>query len=133
MLTGMMLDNDVFTNVEVSNGRLLNDGDHTVVAGIALPGLQDNLGINKDTYEIPDYVEIKSNGKKIFEMTNTVTIATNEIFNKIDTDKLDSVDELSDSLDELNNAMSQLINGSSKLYKGLDTLLEKNPASLLMV
>lgn len=125
MLTGMMLDNDVFTNVEVSNGRLLNDGDHTVVAGIAFPGLQDNLGINKDTYEIPDYVEIKATVKD-FEMTNTVTIATNEIFNKIDTDKLDSVDELSDSLDELNNAMSQLINGSSKLYKGLDTLLEKS-------
>ncbi len=46
MLTGMILDNDVFSNVEVSNGKLLNDGDHTVIAGIAFPGLQSNLNLD---------------------------------------------------------------------------------------
>ena len=38
MLTGMMLDNGVFSNVEVTNGKLINDGDRTIVAGIASPG-----------------------------------------------------------------------------------------------
>lgn len=37
MLTGMILDNDVFTNVEVTNGKLINDGSRTVVAGSRFP------------------------------------------------------------------------------------------------
>ena len=33
MVTGMVLDNERFTNVEVSNGKVINDGDRTIVAG----------------------------------------------------------------------------------------------------
>ena len=125
MITGMLLDNDIFTNVDVSNGKLINDGNRTVIAGIAFPGLQSNLNVDKEKFEIPDYVEITADVKD-FEMTNTVTIATNEIFNRLNTDKLDSVDELTDSLSELTSAMDQLMNGSSQLYDGLCTLLEKS-------
>lgn len=125
MLTGMLLDNDVFTNVEVSNGKLINDGNHTVVAGIAFPGLQDDLNVDKEKLEIPDYVEITADVKE-FEMTNTVTVATGELFGKLNTEKLDSADELTDSLDELSSAMSQLMDGSSQLYDGLCTLLDKS-------
>ena len=32
MLTGVVLDNDVFSNVSVSNGKIVNDGDRTIVA-----------------------------------------------------------------------------------------------------
>lgn len=125
MLTGMLLDNDVFTNVEVSNGKLMNDGNRTVIAGIAFPGLQSNLKVEKDRFEIPDYVEIRASVRN-FEMTNTVTIATNEIFSRLNTEKMDSVDELADSLDELTDAMNQLMDGSSQLYDGLCTLLDKS-------
>lgn len=125
MLTGMLLDNDVFTNVDVSGGKLVNDGDHTVVAGIAFPGLQSNLNVDKEKLEIPDHVEITADVKN-FEMTNTVTIATNEIFSRINTDELNSADELTASLDTLSDAMSQLMDGSSQLYNGLSTLLDKS-------
>ncbi len=125
MITGMLLDNDIFTNVDVSNGKLINDGSRTVIAGIAFPGLQSNLNVDKEKFEIPDYVEITADVKN-FEMTNTVTIATNEIFSRLNTDELDSVNGLTDSLGELNSAMDQLMNGSSQLYDGLCTLLEKS-------
>ncbi len=125
MLTGMMLDNDVFTNVEVKNGKLINDGDHTIVAGIAFPGLQNNLNISEKKFSVPSYVEITAEVKN-FALANTVTVATNEIFNRVDTDKLNSVDDLSDSLDELSDAMTKLLDGSSKLYDGLCTLLTKS-------
>lgn len=32
-LTAALLDNDVFTNIEVTNGKFLDDGDRTVVVG----------------------------------------------------------------------------------------------------
>lgn len=125
MLSGMILDNDSFTNVEVSNGKLINDGDRTIVAGIAFPGLQDNLAVDSDQLEIPDYVEITAD-VTAFEMSNTITVATNEVFNDIDTDELDSMDDLKDSLHELTDAMEQLMDGSSQLYDGLCTLLDKS-------
>lgn len=125
MLTGMMLDNGVFSNVEVTNGKLINDGDRTIVAGIAFPGLQSDLNISEDKLSIPSYVEITADVKN-FKMTNTVTLATNEIFNKLDTGKMDSVDGLTDQLDELSGGMAKLLDGSSKLYDGLCTLLDKS-------
>ena len=120
-----VLDNGVFSNVEVTNGKLINDGDRTVVAGIAFPGLQSDLNISEDKLSIPSYVEITADVKN-FKMTNTVTLATNEIFNKLDTGKMDSVDGLTDQLDELSGGMAKLLDGSSKLYDGLCTLLDKS-------
>lgn len=125
MLTGMLLDSDTFRNVEVSHGKLLNDGDRTAVIGIAFPGLQENLGIDKDKVEIPDYVEITADVTD-FELGMTVTIATNEIFNELDAAKIDSADGLTSSLNELTDGMQQLMDGSSALYDGLCTLLDKS-------
>ena len=125
MLTGMLLDNNNFRNIEVSNGKLINDGDHTAVMGIALPGLQENLGIGKDKLDIPDYVEIIADVTD-FNFGMTVTIATNELFNNLDTAKLNSADGLTDSIGELSDGMKQLLDGSSALYDGLSTLLDKS-------
>lgn len=125
MLTGIILDDDIFRNVEVTNGKLINDGMRSVVAGAAFPGLQESLGLDKNDLEIPEYIEITADVTD-FRMGMTATIATNEIFNEINTDKLDSDDELSDSLSELTEAMTRLEDGSSALYDGLCELLEKS-------
>lgn len=125
MLTGLMLDNDVFTNVEVSNGKLINDGDRTVVAGFALPGLKENLALDSSKIEIPDYVEVTADVKN-FSLTTTLTLATNSLFNEFDTSKLNTADDLQTQLNELTSGMSKLIDGSSELYGGLTTLLSKS-------
>ncbi len=125
VITGMILNNDNFRNIEVSNGGLINDGDRTIVAGMAFPGLSDNLDLKEDTPEIPDYVEITADVTS-FELGSSITIATNELFNKVDLDKVENLDDLSGSLDELTDAMNQLIDGSLELYKGLATLQEKS-------
>lgn len=125
MLTGMLLDNNTFTNVEVSNGKVINDGDRTIVIGLAFPGLQENLGIDKEEFEIPSYVEITADVTD-FSLGITVTVASNTLFNEIDTEKIDSISDLSDSMTELNDAMTKLLDGSSSLYNGLCTLLDKS-------
>ena len=124
MLTGLMLDNDVFSNVSVTNGKIINDGDRTIVAGFALPGLQENLNLSKDKFEIPDYIEVTADVKN-FALTTTLTLATNSLFNEFDTSKLNSADDLQAQLNELTSGMTKLINGSSELYNGLTTLLSK--------
>ncbi len=125
MITGLMLDNDIFTNVNVTNGKLINDGDRTIVAGFVLPGMQENLNLDKEKLELPDYIEITADAKD-FEMTNTVTIAANDMLNMVNTDNLDSVDDLDNAIKQLTDAMTALCDGSDKLYGGLCTLLNKS-------
>lgn len=125
MMTGMLLDNNNFKNVEVSNGKVINDGDRTAVIGLALPGFQENLAIDKDKFEIPSYVEVTADVTD-FSLGMTVTMATNTLFNNIDTENIDSLSDLSDSMAKLDDAMAQLLDGSSALYDGLCTLLDKS-------
>jgi putative membrane protein len=125
MLTGILLDNDIFTNVEVTNGKLINDGDRTAVIGIAFPGLQSDLALDREKVDIPDYVEITADAQN-FELGMTVTLATTEVFGQLDTQQLGDLDELTDSMDQLTDAMDALLDGSSQLYDGLCTLLDKS-------
>lgn len=125
MLTGMVLDNEKFTDIKVTNGKIVNDGTHTTVVGFAFPKMQENLNIDKDVLAIPDYVEITADVKD-FALETTVTVATNQLFNEVKTDGIASVGDLSESMGSLTKGMSALIDGSSKLYDGIDTLLEKS-------
>lgn len=124
MLTGVMLDTDVFRNVTVTNGKLENLGNTIAVIGVALPGMQENLGISKDDFNIPDYVEITADVTS-FDMEPTLTIATTSLFDNLNTEDLD-FDNLKEQAHKLVDGMTQLMDGSSKLYDGLNTLLEKS-------
>ncbi|MBD9139141.1 MAG: hypothetical protein EGQ75_02655 [Clostridiales bacterium] len=124
MLTGMILDNDTFQNVQITNGKLVNDGDRTVVVGLAFPGLQENLNLSRDDLSIPDSVEITADVTN-FSLGMTVTLACNDLFSKLGDVDLTSLDSTS-ALDQLTGAMDQLLSGSSSLYEGLSTLLDKS-------
>lgn len=124
MLTGMILDNDTFRNVTVTNGKLVNDGDRTVVVGLAFPGLQENLNLSRDQLSIPSSVEITADVTD-FSLGMTVTLACNDLFSQLGDVDLGSLDAAG-SLNKLTDAMDQLLNGSSALYDGLTTLLDKS-------
>lgn len=125
MLTGLLLDNEVFSNVAVTNGKLINDGDRTAVVGIALPGMQESLGLDQEKLELPGFVEITADAEN-FQLGMTVTIATSEIFKEFDEKRLDSFGALDESLTQITDAMEQLLDGSDALHEGLSTLLAKS-------
>ena len=125
VVTGIMFENQNFKNIQITNGKMLDDGEHTSVMCFALPGLQDNLKIEKEKLDIPQSAKISADVTN-FEMAETMTLATNEIFSGIDDSKLNKAEDLEQSLDQLEEAMSQLMDGSSALYDGLDLLLEKS-------
>lgn len=124
MLTGMILDDDTFQNVQITNGKLVNDGDRTMVVGLAFPGLQENLNLSRDDLSIPDSVEITADVTN-FSLGMTVTLACNDLFSQLGDVDLTSLDSTS-ALDQLTGAMDQLLSGSSALYEGLSTLLDKS-------
>lgn len=126
-LTGTLLDSDRFTNVSVTNGKLVDDGDHTVVVGMAFPGLQESLDLDSDTLELPAYVEISADVTD-FALDTTLTVVTNSVFSDADEDALDdsALGDLSGDMDKLTDAMIQLMDGSGELYDGLNTLLSSS-------
>ena len=129
MLTGMLLDNSVFTNVTVTNGKIINDGNRTIVAGLALPGLSEDLGLTDSDVEIPDSVTVTADVTD-FSLGITVTLATNELFGGDAFDELSDFDisditELLSEEGEIGQAVTSILDGASALYDGLSTLLTK--------
>lgn len=125
MLTGLILDGDNFSNVEINAGKVISDGSRYVAVGLAFPGLSDDLAIDSDDVDIPDYVEISADTES-FSMSNTVTVATNSVFSSVDPDALDDLDKLTDAADQLDDGMKQLMDGSAALYEGVGTLLDRS-------
>lgn len=123
MLTGMIMDNEVFSNIEVTNGKIVNEGEKTIVTGLAFPGLADDLGLtNSSDIDIPGYFEVTADVKD-FAMKNTITVGTTSVFDTFNTDKFDS-GELRSDVDKLTDGMEDLIDGSSELYDGVEELLD---------
>lgn len=127
MLTGLLLDSDRFTNVTVSNGKLFCDGSHTAVVGVAFPGLQEDLAMEKERLDIPDYVEIEADVKD-FSLATAVTVASSGLFDQLDDETLEKLElgEITDGIGRMTDAMDQLMDGSSQLYDGLCTLLDSS-------
>lgn len=123
-LTGMILDNDILRNITITDGKLINNGDNTVLIGCALPGLKESLNIG-DELDIPSGFEIEADVKG-FSVETIMTYVTNELFNEIDTDVSDI--DLADKIDEITEASTALCTGSSKLYDGISKLLNKSDA-----
>ncbi|MDO4672259.1 MAG: hypothetical protein Q4A76_05060 [Porphyromonadaceae bacterium] len=125
MLSGMMLSNDHFSNVAVTNGKVINDGDKCIVMGFALPGMQQNLGVSKSQIDLPSYIEITADVKD-FELETTMHFASNDIFSQVDFSEIGSMDDLTAQLNKFTQAANQLVDGSSALYSGLSELLQKS-------
>ena len=113
MASGVVLDDDKFSDVEVSTGRVMNESGSSVCLGIALPGMQDNLALDRDMIDIPESVVIKAKTTD-FKIDGTYTVALTGLLEDIDTD----TDELTDKLDELESALGKLSDASTKLVKG---------------
>lgn len=121
LLTSMTLDNSVCSNVEVENGKVINDGQKSMVVGYALPGLSESLELGNTGVSIPNYVKVTCDAEK-FEMGGTMTVATSSLLSDLDVGSIDSMDDLEDALDQLQSAAGELQDGSVKLQEGADKL-----------
>lgn len=122
VMTGMILDNDNFSNIKVSSGKVINDGSHSVVTGVVFPGLGTNLDMEDD---FDDYLEIEADATD-FTMNETYCIATNSVFSRLDLSNVDDLDDLTEAMDDLDDATNKLLDGTSDLYDGVTELYDKS-------
>ena len=126
-VTALIMDSDYFSNVEVENGRVINDGTRNIVIGMALPGLEDSLKLTSlemfDEINIPGYVEVTADATD-FQLSLTATAISNGLLSEVDTKNLNDVDDLKEGIDDLVTASTELVDGSGELSEGVQTLTD---------
>ena len=124
VMTAMVLPEDSFAHIKVTNGRCMSFEGQNMVLGYAIPGLADSLQLEEfeptEEVEIPSYVEVECDAQD-FELSFTATVVTNGLFKDIKDDDLDDIDELTDNMKELNDATSEMVDGAGKLLEGTET------------
>ena len=96
-----LLPADVFSHVEVTNGKLISMGDQNLAVGTAFPGLEESLKLADyeptEDLDLPDYVEISADVKDS-ELSFTSTIVTPGLISEIELSDLPDADSLTYSM-----------------------------------
>ena len=118
---GSIIDNKNNKNIEITNGKEIDNGSKTMVFGIAMPGMQESLGISKNDIEITNKVEITMDATD-FKMNETYCFASPKIIEENDLDMFDKLDKVYEMANELKDASSKLVDGSNQLSDGAKKL-----------
>lgn len=118
-VTGMILPGENFSDVEVKNGRVINDGSKNIVIGYGLPGLKESLKIDDSdiSKKLTDDFTITAKAEK-FELGNTYTYVSSSLFNNDDFDDFEKIEDLEEKLDELSDSSKKLVDGAFDLKDG---------------
>lgn len=123
VVCGTIFQNTENKNIEITNGKIVNDGTKTMVLGIALPGMQESLNISNKTVNLPNKVEISMETSK-FEQNNIITFVTPKIFDE--SISFDKLNELYSKVNEIQNASKQLEEGANALKEGTAEFADKS-------
>lgn len=123
VMTGMIVSDD-FTNIEVTNGKVISDGKNNIVVGMAMPGLHESLqkedGDFDSEIEFPDYVEVSADVEN-FSLEMTASVAMSGLLSDMNLSDVDLTD-LENSINDLSDGSEQLEDGSKQIKDGLGTL-----------
>jgi len=126
MASGVSLSNEHFSNIRVENGKVINNGDSSIVMGYALPGMKENLGVGDGPLGIPEDVVIKANTDS-FRIDGTYSIAMTGLLaesgiEEMTDDAAGMAAALESCLAQLSSAANQLVSGSSELANGISQI-----------
>lgn len=120
-LSLLFLDPEVFSDVEVTNGKVIESENQSIAVGYACPGLAESLKLTEyeptKEMDIPDYVEINADVTD-FKLEFTATMVSSGLFEDVDEDDLKDADDLADSMEEMQDASGELLDGIGKLLDG---------------
>ena len=116
VVAGTVIDNN-FKNVNITNGKIIDNGNKKMAIAMCFPGLQESLGISKDKIDIPNTIELTMDAED-FEMNNIISYATPKLVSEVDLDMFDNLDDIYAQANKLQDASNQLVEGTDKLNEG---------------
>lgn len=124
VISGAMLDNDVFSNVTVTHGKAVDDGNRTIVGGVAMPGMKYNIdpsGSLSEIQQIPEYIEISADADE-FELSMTLSLVMPMDLSDVNLSSFDGYSSIGDDVNALVGAANTLEEGGNKLASGSNEL-----------
>ena len=125
VVAGTIVKNENNQNITISNGKVIDDGTKTTVIGMAMPGLQESLGVSVDEVEIPSNIEITMDATD-FETNGIFSYVTPKVLEEEDINAFDKLDEIYAQLNTLQSSMNQIQEGANTLKDGAETYSEKS-------
>lgn len=125
MATGIILPDDKFSNVEVDDGKIINEGSNNIVVGFGMPGMAESLDLDEDAADkLPEGFTITADVTN-FSIGNTITFASPSILSDLELDDIDDLDDLENKLEKLVDSSEDLVDGSKKLSNKMGELEDK--------
>lgn len=124
VISAAIIDNSSNRNIEITNGKVIDNGTKTAVFGISLPGMKESLNVS-NKIDIPEKVEITMESSN-FEMGNIITYVTPKVFEEEDLSIFNDLDEIYSKVNELQNSSRQIEEGAKTLQEGTATYYEKS-------
>ena len=119
---GTIISTSLNSNINVTNGKVINNGSSNVIAALATPGLAESLGIDitSNLNEISISYTTKS-----FKSTDIYIAATPKLLDDSDLDMFKNVDKLYTSIKNLKTAIDTIEDGSKTLTNSLSEFSTK--------
>lgn len=125
MATGIILPDDKFSNVEVDDGKIINEGSNNIVVGFGMPGMAESLDLDEDAADkLPEGFTVTADVTD-FSIGNTITFASPSILSDLELDDIDDLDDLENKLEKLVDSSEELVDGSKKLSDKMGELEDK--------
>lgn len=125
MATGIILPDDKFSNVEVDDGKIINEGSNNIVVGFGMPGMAESLDLDEDAADkLPEGFTVTADVTN-FSIGNTITFASPSILSDLELDDIDDLDDLENKLEKLVDSSEDLVDGSKKLSDKMGELEDK--------
>ena len=125
VVAGTIVKNENNQNITISNGKVIDDGTKTTVIGMAMPGLQESLGVSADEVEIPSNIEITMDATD-FETNGIFSYVTPKVLEEEDINAFDKLDEIYAQVNTLQSSMNQIQEGANTLKDGAESYSEKS-------
>ena len=119
IVAGTKINNAKNKNVQITNGKIVDNGESTLAVGIAMPGMQENIGISKSKIDIPEEIEISMETED-FEMGNIIAVVA---VKGIDEDLTSDLNSMYSQINELANASNEILAGANQLKEGTSELV----------
>lgn len=117
--TTTIIPNENNKNLSITNGKVIDNGQNSVVVGLSSPGLYESLKINslKDMDEV-----VITYDTDCFELSSIYSVATSKLIEEDDFKIFDDLNSLYSSIDKLSNSSKELVKGTDTLVDGASKL-----------
>ena len=113
-----IINNDA-SDIEISNGKVVSNGDKNFLVGLAAPGLYESIGLDelKDMNKI--VIKYHTNN---FNYHDIYLTSTPKLLSKADMDIFDKLNKVTSDIDTLQANMNKIESASGKITKGTKDL-----------